>query len=223
LKSLLEFFGFMLFAMLALMGVVLILVYFDLTNLDAQTITINGTPLIPSELGAEETLVNSPPKVEWTNPLEAQPLPTLTIVPPATPTPLPPLDPIVYRTEVLVRARSFATALDSFIAANDRFAQDNTLVNDTAWRAEMSAILEQVSLTGRALSEIGPPPIEYQTIDALLKRVGPEAQGLQENYTQAMETGDPQYFNAASENFIRIREYLYQAFEEMAKAGWPME
>jgi hypothetical protein len=133
------------------------------------------------------------------------------------------LDPGVYRAEVMIQARSFGSALEAFLEANEKLAGDNALLDDPDWQNEMRAIVEQVKASGLGLAGVGPPPGEYQAIDDWLERVGPEAEGLRDNYLQALDTRDPQFFAAASDNFARIKEYLYQALEEMARAGWPME
>jgi hypothetical protein len=54
------------------------------------------------------------------------------------------MEPVEYRTEVALRAKSFAAALESFLAANDRLANDGALLKDPSWSSEMSVILVQV-------------------------------------------------------------------------------
>jgi hypothetical protein len=222
---------------MATLGLMLVYSFYDLSGIVSQPLIINGTPLSlpgrfggvetggPPDLGAVETLASGAAKIEVVNPLDPQILSTLfpTPVPTMTPTPVPPLDPLVYRTEVMIRAKNFGSALEAFLNANERLSENNALLDDPTWRTEMGAILDQLGSTGKGLAEVGPPPDEYQAIDALLKRVGTEAEGLRSNYSQALETGDTRFFTAAGENFNHIKEYLYAALEEMARAGWPAE
>lgn len=202
----------------------LYLYYTEPAGSASPTVVIQGTAAVTGpDLGPVETLVGGS-QPQWTNPLESQPVPQ--IIPPTetpTPTPVPPLDPVVYRTETMIRARSFGDALEAFVQANEELGQDNLLLENAEWRSRMLTILEQVSFSGQALAEVGPPPAEYEAIDAWFNRVGPEAQSLEENYRQALDTRDAGYFTAAGDNFTRIREYLYQALEEVGRAGWPEE
>jgi hypothetical protein len=133
------------------------------------------------------------------------------------------MDPVEYRTEVTLRAKGFAAALESFLAANDRLARDDALMKDAAWSSEMSVILAQVAETGRALSEVGPPPAEYAEIHTWLVQVGPEAEGLREHYQYSLDSGDPSGFTDAGKNFNQIKEDLAAALSEMSKVGWPLE
>lgn len=203
------------------LGVILALSFLDLGELSSQTITINGTPLVGPDLDAVETLVNQGPRVEWENPLENDPLPTL--FPTDTPTPIPPLDPEIYRTEVMLQANNFGSALQAFLEANEMLAENENLLEDQAWRDNIHGLIEQVYATGWALASVGPAPPEYQEIDVWLKRVGPEVEGLRENYLAGMDTRETRFFTAASDNITRIREYLLHALEEMARAGWPTD
>jgi hypothetical protein len=203
------------------LGVILALSFLDIGDLSSQSITINGTPLVPPDLDAIETLVNRGPQVEWSNPLEGTSLPTL--FPTDTPTPIPPLDPEVYRTEVMLQATNFGSALQAFLDANEMLTENQSLLEDPTWRENMRGILEQVYASGWALASIGPAPVEYEGIDVWLKRVGPEVEGLRENYLAGLDTRETRYFTAASDNLTRIREYLLLALEEMARAGWQID
>jgi hypothetical protein len=217
----LTFLGLVILILLVALGVILALTFLDIDPLASQPLTINGTPVFPADLDALETLVSREPRIEWSNPLEDEPLPTL--LPDDTPTPIPPLDPAVYRTEVMLQAENFGMALQAFLVANEMLAENETLLEDATWRENSLALLEQVYASGWALASVGPAPVEYQAIDAWLKRVGPEVEGLRENYLAGLETRETRFFTAASDNLARIREYLLQALEEMAKAGWPVE
>lgn len=151
------------------------------------------------------------------------PTSTPTMTPTFTPSPVPPLDPAVYRAEVLLASRRFGTAMDAFRDGNDRLSRDGSLAGDLTWLNEMTAVMDEVREAGIALAQVGPPPPEYAMIDALLDRVAVEAATLRNNYLLGLSNGDPQHFNAASENFEKIRTYMAQAVGEMAKAGWPIE
>jgi hypothetical protein len=87
----------------------------------------------------------------------------------------------------------------------------------------MKADLANVRATGEALASVGPAPPEYEKIDEWLKRVGPEAAGLEQNYLKGMQNRDAQSFSAASDNFKRIKEYLTEAVTEMMNANWPLQ
>jgi hypothetical protein len=217
----LAFLGLVILVLLVALGVILALTFLDMGELTSQTLTINGTPVLPEDLDALETLVSRGPRIEWSNPLDDEPLPTL--LPTDTPTPVPPLDPAVYRTEVMLQANHFGSALQAFLDANEMLAENENLLEDPAWRENMRGLVEQVYASGWALASVGPAPVEYQAIDAWLKRVGPEVEGLRENYLAGLETRETRFFTAASDNLARIREYLLQALEEMARAGWPAE
>jgi hypothetical protein len=217
----LGFLGLVVLVLLVALGVVLALAFLNIDPLSPQPLTIDGTPAFPSDLEALETLVGSGPRIEWSNPLEGEPLPTQ--VPPETPTPVIPLDPSVYRTEVMLQSENFGSALQAFLDQNEKLAENEDLLNDPTWVENMQGAIEQVYASGWALASVGPAPAEYQAIDAWLKRVGPEVEGLRENYLAGMETKETPFFTAASDNLARIREYLLQALAEMSRAGWPVE
>lgn len=213
--------GLVVLVLLVTLGVILALTFLNIDPLSPQTLTINGTPVIPPDLNALETLVGSGPRIEWSNPLEDEPLPTFR--PPETLTPIPPMDPVVYRTEVMLQSENFGSDLQAFLAQNEILAENENLLDDPAWKENMQGIIEQVYASGWALASVGPAPVEYQAIDTWLKRVGPEVEGLRENYLAGLETKETTFFTAASDNLARIREYLLQALAEMARAGWPVE
>ena len=221
MNNCLAFLGLVILILLAALGVILALTFLDVGSLASQPLTVNGTPLIPEDLDALETLVSRGPQIEWSNPLEDEPLPTL--LPADTPTPVPPLDPDVYRTEVMLQANHFGSALQAFLEANELLAQNENLLDDPTWRENMRGLVEQVHATGWALASVELAPAEYQAIDVWLKRVGPEVEGLRENYLAGIDTGETRFFTAASDNLERIREYLLKALEETARAGWPAE
>jgi hypothetical protein len=227
---------------LALLGMAILAGFNTMTG-GQITVMVDGTPLGPENWslpdlgsldiggpgpntanpGAVSTQVIGGSGPQWTNPLDGQPLPELFPTATTVPTAVPPLDPTVYRSEVTVRLKSFAAALESFLATNDRLALNNALLDDPAWRSEMRATLDQVSAAGQALDVSAPPPLEYAQIHAHLEQVGPNAQSLRDRYLQAMDTRDPQDFTMAGEHYQRIKETLTQALGEMIKAGWPVE
>lgn len=250
MRSCLTLVGWITVALLAVFGIVLTLAFFDMSGVSTEPLLINGTPFSPPDLGSVQTLVGNgvqwvlsdstpaartgasplPPlfsgvQIERSNPLAGQPMPTpfITVPPTATPTPPPPLDPVVYRTEVTLRARDFGTALQAFININDQLAKNNALLADPTWQNQVGPILDQVAASGQALASVGPAPVEYGQIDEWLKKVGPESDRLRQNYRQALDSGNLNALRAAGDNFIRITDDLRQAQTEMVKAGWPMQ
>lgn len=223
IKSCLSLLGL---TVIAILGLVLLIGFLNMTQ---------GVPLaniLPTSFALpdfNEIIITGEPgqvRIEPRNPLDS--LPTRTPIPPPptplpSPTPIPPLPPEVYRAEVMVRLRTFAAALDVWMAANDRLARDNTLLEDAAWQAEMRSSLVNVANAGRSLDTVGPPPAEYQAIDDWLAWTGAEAVALEQNYQRALETRDPADFTQAADNFNRIRQYLNEAVKEMLAAGWPLE
>lgn len=230
IKNCLAAVGLVFLAVLAVVGVLLAAAFFDLTGtvtLPEELGNLLSTPLVLPHLGQRTATISviGTPQFEVSNPLEEQPLPTWapTETPIPTPTPIPPLAPEIYRTEVLIRMRHFATALEDWLAANDRLAEDHSLMDDPAWREEMGLLLDNVANTGQALTAVGPPPPEYQEIDSWLDKAGEESLALRANFLRALESSDPQDFTAAGDSFTRIREYLALAAEGMIQAGWPLE
>lgn len=222
--------GLVFLAVLAVVGVLLAAAFFDITGtvtLPEELGNLLSTPLVLPSIGQRTPSISvvGTPQIQHSNPLEEQPLPSWapTETPIPTPTPVPPLAPEVYRTEVLIRLRHYATALEDWLAANDRLARDNSLLDEPAWREEMGLLLENVANAGQSLSAVGPPPPEYQEIDSWLDQAGDESLALQANFLRALESGDPQDFTAAGDSFTRIREYLALAAEGMIQAGWPLE
>lgn len=140
-----------------------------------------------------------------------------------TNTPLPPLDPGVYQTEVILGLKRFVAAIENWLALNDRLARGEAAVDDANWRAEIEQALNETANAGQALADIGPAPEVYSEMDALLEPPAAEAAALQINYLQALATGDTAYFNTAGENFSRMKAYLAQAAEAMLNAGWNMQ
>jgi hypothetical protein len=234
-KTLLAFFGMIFFALLLIAGLVLVFYYYDLTGEPAILGDVLKTQIqlpkidLPAPDDIRVTVV-SKGEIVKTNPLEDQPLPIVATLVPAEPEPtlapqptateIPPLDPVVYQTEAMIRLKRFAAALESFLATNDRVSKDTALLQDDGWRAEMKGDLAEVAGAGRSLANIGRPPAEYADIDAWLVRIGSEAEQLQANYLRALKTGSAEDFSAAGDNFVRIREYLTQAATRMIASGW---
>jgi hypothetical protein len=132
------------------------------------------------------------------------------------------LDPVVYQTEVLLRMRQFGAALDDFMASNGKLAGDQSLRSDTNWQKEIAAALDLVASNGRALAAVGPAPQVYRSIAGWMDRVEVEAQGLEDDYLYAVESGNPQDFSTAASRLTRMGEYLRQAYQEMLDLGWPV-
>ena len=250
-KNCLASLGLIFLILLAALGATLALAFFDITGTGPSLslpeslpeISVNGTPVISpggaSGLGPLQTVVSSPslagPRFELLNPLEGRtsnlsdastPPPAL---PTAAPTPLPLLDPLVYRTEIELRLRHFGAALEAFMSGNDELAKDSSLISNEEWRSKMAVALDDVAASGKALGEVGPPPVEYEAINAWLQRVGPQSESLRDHYRQALEGGGAESggpaasFTAAGDDFARIKAYLFAALDEMSKAGWPIE
>ncbi len=145
---------------------------------------------------------------------EPTPLPTLT----PTPTPIP--DPAVYRSEVMLKAKRFGVALESFYQENGKIGQDASLLNDAQWQSGMGAILDELVASAQALSTISPVPEEDQALQGSLAQIGPETQALSEAFRQGMQTGDEAALKAAGDHLSQIQTIMLQAQDEAAKAGW---
>jgi hypothetical protein len=256
MKTLFSFFQLILYSLLAILGIVLVLVYFSLTDdpglLSRLTQThivlpdlkLTGLSLpdaIPAGLVSPETsgvqiTVVGKGMVEKVNPLATQPLPIVATLPMPTPkptsapalpppptrTPVPPMDPAEYQTEAIIRLKHFASALQNWLATNDRLMRDNHLLDDPGWNNAVKGNLAEIAATGRALAAIGRPPVVYAGIDAWFKRVGPESESLQASYLRALETRSPGDFQAAGDHFTRIKSDLTQAAGLMITAGWDL-
>lgn len=171
----------------------------------------------------------------WSNPLDelpvwtAEALPTLsptpvpTETPWPTPTPIPPLDPFVYQTEVMLRLKDVAAALEHWLDLNKELANNWALLDDPAWQATMYTVLGKIQTSAQALGEVTPAPVEYASIQALLEQTGIEAQALSDHYAQAMWTQDKAQFTAAGDSFTRMKTYLAEAVAAMLDAGWKIE
>lgn len=231
LRSITRFLGLLVFIILALAGVGLVLVFFDLSGAHPRPVLIDRLPSQGPDFSAVKTLISGGGiHIEYSNPplpdeVETPDLLPTTSTPPALPTVTvgPPLDPVIYRTEVTLRAKTFAAALDSFLDLNDELMHDGTLPQDAEWRTEMSTVLAEVVASAQALGQVGPPPPEYSLIQSWLERVAPQAGAMQYSYQKALETGQDQDFNAAGEYFEQIKGSLAQALAEMGRAGWPLE
>lgn len=143
-------------------------------------------------------------------------IPTDTPVPTATPIP----DPVVYQSEVMLRARQFATALDSFNQVNSKLSQNPALSKDSDWQREMQTNLDALVATAQALGGVQAVPDQDRAIQAWLVKVGEDTLKLQQNYLNGIETGDQQALQAAGDNMNSIREDMLQAQAETVKAGW---
>jgi hypothetical protein len=224
-KDILAFFGMLFLVLLIILGVATLTFFYDrigIISLPEGIINIADNVPLSGTITVREVGIG---KADWSNPLEAIPTATWTPAPTLTATPIPPLDPIVYEKETILRLKSFVSALERWLAANESITENSELLYDSDWLKEMQLSLEMIGDTGRAMADIGPPPPEYANIDQWIDRVAGEAEGLQTNYERALElhaagNDSAKSFTAASDNFVRIKEYLFQAVEGMLTAGW---
>jgi hypothetical protein len=146
-------------------------------------------------------------------------VPTL---PPPTPrptaTPIP--DPVVYRSEVMLKARRFGVALESFYQENGKVGQDASLLSDPQWQTGMNAILDELSASAQELSNISPVPLEVQALQDCLAQISPETEALHQNFEQGMRTADESVLKTAGDHLSQIQALMLQAQAEAAKAGW---
>jgi hypothetical protein len=198
LKNCLAIIGLVLVLILSILGIIIITGIYDFGDLLVQ-----GTPFV--DIPTPTTAIST-----------AVPVPTLTLIP--EPTPIP--DPVEYRTRVVLRAKQFATALETFWDVNDRVQENPALFEDPEWRSEIRATLDEFVVASEALSEIQPVPDEYQAIGEQLSQIGTLARELEGNYLQGLDTGDERYFEAVDQNLNRIIDHLTQAQVLMIAAGW---
>lgn len=224
-KDILAFFGLIFLTMLVIMLVAVVGYYYDelgLVNLPKTVPTTMARILGTRAVTLAAIEISQP---QWTNPLEA--LPSATWSPSATPrptaTPVRPLDPVEYRTEVIIHLKRFVGALERWLEVNRRLGQDNSLIDDPAWRTEMDALLREINDTGSAMAAVGPPPPEYEVIARLLGRVQNAANALQINYNRALTTRAAEDFRSAGEDFERIKSYLSEVVTVMLATGWTIE
>lgn len=252
MKTLLSFFGQIFFAVLAILGIGLLLFYMNLTDtpgilrnlaqrvqaeFSQTTATLEGLNIPdltnPDSPDVQITVVGSG-KMEKTDLLPAHSLPivptqsepvmeNLVPVPEPTFTPIPPMDPLVYQTEATIRLKRFAASLERWMVSNDRLMLDDSLMQDAAWREEVTANLDAAASEGQLLANIGQPPEQHAEIDGWLVRAGLEADRLQAYYLQGLETGSPNDFASAADSFTRIKKFLAEAAQRMLLAGWEFE
>jgi hypothetical protein len=225
-KDFLAFLGLVFLTLLILAGVALIgylyHTYEFITLPDELLAWIGPVAVSPAERPPAE-------KVEWVNPLDALPTATLpplktnTPVPSLTPSPIPALDPAVYRSEVTSRLKQFVVALEEWRDLNNELVNESRLASDPAWLEEMTISLEVVVMTGSGLAGIGPPPEEYAGVAAWLERLPPEVAGLKRSYLEALSTGETEAYLVAGDHFARIKEALAGAVEQMLALGWSIE
>jgi hypothetical protein len=222
-KNILAFFGLVFLTLFILAGVVILAGMYDslgMVPIPAEIKDIAATFMAPAPT---KVVVQPGGQPVWSNPLDALPIVTVTAEPTATVTPIPPLAPEVYRTETVLQLKRLVAALERWLEANSRLAQDNNLVKDPAWTGEMEGILQEIEQSESALGDVGPAPQEYQTIDTLLDSVSSEAQQLVASYRDAVATASPTGFTDAGMHFTRLKDYLTSAVKEMVKQGWSME
>lgn len=234
-RDVLSCFGLVFLTLIILIGVGSVVFFYDQLGMAQIPKGVIETPVSyfqSKEIDIEDLGIG---KVEWTNPLEALPTATATRwatpTQPATPTPLPAatatpwptVDPSVYQTEAVIRLKQYVKALEDWLEANQDLSDNPEMRGDPQWRAKMEDQLDEVAAAGHALAVIGIPPAPYAVMDEWLVKVGDESALLRQNYRQALDSGDPAAFQAAGENFIRIKEYLTAAVDEMVAAGWSLE
>jgi hypothetical protein len=222
-KDILACFGLLSLTFVIVLGVIGVGLFYDqlgLVDLPKQATELLLRPTEPVRIVVEEQGGSRP---QWSNPLDALPTATLAQIPTATALPVPPLEPAVYRAEVMFRLKSFSSAMQRWLDLNQRVADEAALLHDAAWQREMEQVLMEVSATGRALAEIGPAPDDYRQIHTLLDQVGQNAAGLRASYLEGMRSGETRHYNEAGENFERIRYYLGEAVQEMIRLGWSLE
>ncbi len=225
-KNILAFFGLIFLTLVILAGVLGMGFYYDKIGLIQLPDAFHQTLSSLTDAGTVVVKVQDTTGIQhlqWSNPLEGLPTATQTPVPAPTETPIPPLDPEVYQSQVMSRLKTYASALQDWLKANDALAANNDLLNDPTWQAKMSAILENVRASGQQLADVGPAPTQYQGLDGWLKKAGNDAENLQQNYQKAMQTHASQDFIAASQSFTQIKDALSQAAQEMVNAGWVLQ
>jgi hypothetical protein len=189
-------------------------------------VLVGGTPAAPGQPQAAPPLPGGQSSPTVTNLVEPPSLPLPTAQPtrlPPTPTPTPTPIPVPeeYRTRVMIRARHFSTALDIFLNINQRLDGDPNLLEDRAWRSEVTAALDEFVLAALAMGAVEPVPPEYAQVDEWLDRAGAEARILRDHYRAGIETGNRQYFEAVAASLNKIVEHMAQAQQAMIAAGWP--
>jgi hypothetical protein len=224
-KDILAFFGLLFLTLLIVLLVAVVGYYYDalgLVKLPEVVPTTMARVLGPREVTLQAVGIGD---AEWSNPLDA--LPIATWAPSATPrptsTPVRPLDPAEYRTEVILHLKGFVGGLERWLDANRRLGQDSTLLDDPDWRVEMNGLLVRIGDSGRAMAAVGPAPAEYQGIARLLTRVQDASSALQTNYGRALETRSPDDFLQAGADFERIKAYLTEVVAAMVAQGWSIE
>lgn len=250
-KNILAFFGLMFLTLLVVAGVGLMGYIYDSVGivelpeevgiisdqvgiLSDKVITIpdrlrqanaGGTPTI--------TVFDGMSEPQWENPLDLLPVATETpfitntprAIPTAIPTatPIPPMEPSMYRADTIDRLRVFADTLERWLDHNKKMGGDMAVKNDPQWQSEMRLLLDDIVYTGYALAEVGPPPAEYETVDAWMARIPEQAESLRESYLRALETDDPAAFRKAGEDFNELRSTLTNAAAEMVNLGWVID
>lgn len=224
-KDILAFFGLLFLTLLVVIAVAVIGYYYDalgLVDLPEVVPTTMAGVLGTREITLVAIGIGEP---EWSNPLDALPSATWepTAIPQPTATPVRPLEPAEYRTEVILHLKDFVSALERWLDTNKRLGQDNSLLDDPAWRSEMTALLIEIGDSGRAMAEVGPAPSEYEGIARLLQRVRESSDAMQANYGRALDTRSPDDFLKAADDFERIKAYLTEVVAAMVAHGWSLE
>lgn len=250
-KNILAFFGLMFLTLLVVAGVGLMGYIYDSVGIvelpeevgiisEQVGILSDKVITIPERLRVANTrgeptiqVFDGMSEPQWENPLDLLPVasatpfitntPRAVAIPTATATPVPPMEPSMYRADTLDRLRIFADTLERWLALNKQMGGDMEIKNDPQWQAEMRVLLDEVVISGYSLAEVGPPPAEYETIDQWMGRLPQQVESLRGSYLRALETDDPAAFRKAGEDFNEIRNTLTNAAAVMVDLGWTLE
>jgi len=226
-RDFLAFLGLVFLTILILVAIGLIVYLFDTFEIiDVSNGVFAWLKSVGNLLRSETPPVESDDLVEKLNPTGTPALPTsITNAPALSPSPsqINPLEPAVYRALVAERLKNFVSALESWRNLNNELVKDRRLANDPAWLDKMRISLEVVVITGNALEEVGPPPDDYTAIDSWFNSIPAEADGLKQSYLGALTNGDEELFLIAGDHFVRIKEALRMAVQEMIAQGWQIE
>mgnify|MGYP001297437410 CR=1 FL=1 len=116
--------------------------------------------------------------------------------------------------ETMSALRQFAADLELWMDANNRFAQDGSLLQQVAWRTQVQQALDQSAASAWTLAQVGPAPNEYAAIDSMLELIYSETQTLRANFHahffERFDLGKQRFGvddHAVAENGNRLRVY----------------
>ncbi len=224
-KNFLAFLGLTFLILLVFFGVFLVTAYPDLLSPLAGIIKV---PPIISTAGPVSIMVSNGPTavIEKKNLVDSlptlPPVPSPTPVPTDTPVPTPTStpDPVIYQTEVMIRVKRFASAMDNFTATNDKLEKNPALMDDSTWQREMQTTLDDFVSAAVDMGSVSAVPPQYKDIQSWLEKVGPEAKKLKEDYLTGIQTKDQKYFQAVTDDRTAIIDDMTKAVAAMQAAGW---